>query len=87
MEERTRVKQLREFADQVIDTSELNVHQLTSRIHDAYKTDTTPGVRVTMTSFGFKYGLPSDADMIADVRFLPNPFWVPELKVSLVGNQ
>ncbi|GAA4172785.1 RNase adapter RapZ [Gryllotalpicola koreensis] len=80
MEERTRVKQLREFADQVIDTSELNVHQLTNRIHDAYKTETTPGVQVTMTSFGFKYGLPSDADMIADVRFLPNPFWVPELR-------
>jgi RNase adapter protein RapZ len=80
MEERTRVKQLREFADQVIDTSELNVHQLTNRVHDAYKTEATPGVQVTMTSFGFKYGLPSDADMIADVRFLPNPFWVPELR-------
>jgi len=84
MEERTRVKQLREFADQVIDTSELNVHQLTNRVHDMYKTDSTPGVQVTFTSFGFKYGLPSDADMIADVRFLPNPFWVPELR-ALTG--
>ncbi|HEY0248548.1 MAG TPA: RNase adapter RapZ [Gryllotalpicola sp.] len=80
MEERTRIKQLREFADQVIDTSELNVHELTNRVHDAFKTEATPGVRVTVTSFGFKYGLPSDADMIADVRFLPNPFWVPELR-------
>ncbi len=80
MEERTRVKQLREFADQVIDTSELNVHQLTNLVHDAYKAATTPGVQVTMTSFGFKYGLPSDADMVGDVRFLPNPYWVPELR-------
>jgi UPF0042 nucleotide-binding protein len=84
MEERTRVKQLREFADQVIDTSELNVHQLTNVVHDAYKTENTPGVQVTFTSFGFKYGLPSDADMIADVRFLPNPFWVPGLR-ALTG--
>lgn len=80
MEERTRIKQLREFADQVINTTDLNPHQLTSLIHDRYKTESTPGVSVTMTSFGFKYGLPSDADMVADVRFLPNPFWVPELR-------
>ena len=80
MEERTRVKQLREFADRVIDTSDLNPHQLTNLIRETYKTETTPGVQVTIESFGFKYGLPSDADMVGDVRFLPNPFWVPELR-------
>lgn len=80
MEERTRVKQLREFADRVIDTSELNSHQLTNLIRETYKTENTPGVQVTVESFGFKYGLPSDADMVGDVRFLPNPFWVPELR-------
>ena len=80
MEERTRIKQLREFSDLVIDTSELNPHQLTNLIHDRYKTDSTPGVQVTITSFGYKYGLPTDADMVGDARFLPNPFWVPELR-------
>ncbi|MFC4244659.1 RNase adapter RapZ [Gryllotalpicola reticulitermitis] len=80
MEERTRVKQLREFSDRVIDTSDLNPHQLTNLIHDTYKTDGTPGVQVTIESFGFKYGLPTDADMVGDARFLPNPFWVPELR-------
>jgi UPF0042 nucleotide-binding protein len=82
MEERARLKQLREFADQVIDTSDLNVHQLTNAVREGFKTATTPEVQVTITSFGFKYGLPSDADMVGDARFLPNPYWVPELRAQ-----
>lgn len=87
MEERARLKQLREFADQVIDTSELNTHQLTNTVREAFKTASTPGAQVTLTSFGFKYGLPSDADMVGDARFLPNPFWVPELRTQTGQDQ
>ncbi|WP_022880754.1 RNase adapter RapZ [Gryllotalpicola ginsengisoli] len=80
MEERTRVGQLREYADLVLDTTDLNVHQLTNAVHERFASEQTPGVSVTLSSFGFKYGLPSDADMVADVRFLPNPYWQPELR-------
>jgi UPF0042 nucleotide-binding protein len=79
-EERRRMEELREGSDLVIDTSELNIHQLATTISDTFAEDDTPGVQVTLMSFGFKYGLPADADMVADMRFLPNPFWIPELK-------
>jgi UPF0042 nucleotide-binding protein len=82
--ERARMEELRESSDLVIDTSELNIHQLATSISGTFAEDDAPGVQVTVMSFGFKYGLPADADMVADMRFLPNPFWVPELK-SLTG--
>jgi RNase adapter protein RapZ len=78
--ERAMVEAVREQSDIIIDTSELNIHQLANVINELFADDETPGVRVTLTSFGFKYGVPTDADMVADARFLPNPFWVPELR-------
>src|SRR6476661_7906086 len=71
---------LRSDADLVIDTTSLNVHQLTERIAEAFGTPDSTRLNVTVTSFGFKYGIPVDADYVADMRFLPNPFWVPELR-------
>jgi RNase adapter protein RapZ len=78
--ERRRMEELRESSDLVIDTSELNIHQLATSISGTFAEEDTPGVQVTVVSFGFKYGLPADADLVADMRFLPNPFWIPELK-------
>jgi RNase adapter protein RapZ len=78
--ERTMTAAVREQSDIIIDTSELNIHQLATAINELFADDETPGVRVTITSFGFKYGVPTDADLVADARFLPNPFWVPELR-------
>jgi UPF0042 nucleotide-binding protein len=78
--ERALTGAVREHSDIIIDTSELNIHQLASAINELFSDDETPGVRVTITSFGFKYGVPTDADMVADARFLPNPFWIPELR-------
>ena len=77
--ERELLATLRAAADLVIDTSSLNVHQLGSRITHAYG-GPDHALRVTVLSFGFKNGIPLDADMIFDVRFLPNPHWVPELR-------
>jgi RNase adapter protein RapZ len=82
--ERHRMEELRETSDLVFDTSELNIHQLATSISEKFAEAETPGVQVTIVSFGFKYGLPADADLVADMRFLPNPFWIPELK-SLSG--
>ena len=79
-EERDLLGDLRGRADILIDTSRLNVHELAHKMAEAF-TDTAEAVlRVTVLSFGFKYGVPVDADHVADVRFLPNPFWVPELR-------
>ena len=78
--ERTVLADLRSEADLVIDTSNLNVHQLTDRIAEAFGTPDTTRLKVTVISFGFKYGIPVDADFVADMRFLPNPHWVPELR-------
>jgi UPF0042 nucleotide-binding protein len=78
--ERTMTAAVREQSDIIIDTSELNIHQLATAINELFADAETPGVRVTITSFGFKYGVPTDADLVADARFLPNPFWVPELR-------
>jgi UPF0042 nucleotide-binding protein len=64
----------------MIDTSSINVHQLSSRVAHAYGGDTNDQLRVTLVSFGFKNGIPVDADLVVDVRFLPNPHWVPELR-------
>jgi UPF0042 nucleotide-binding protein len=67
-------------ADVVIDTSNLNVHELTDRVAEAFGTAKSTSMKATVVSFGFKYGIPVDADFVADMRFLPNPFWVPELR-------
>jgi UPF0042 nucleotide-binding protein len=77
--ERDLLRELRADADLVIDTSDLNVHELREKILAAFA-DEAAGLLVTVTSFGFKYGLPLDADTVVDVRFLPNPHWVPELR-------
>ena len=78
--EREMVRDLRGDADVVIDTSNLNVHQLASKVVAAFADGTKPTMRATIVSFGFKYGIPVDADMVVDTRFLPNPHWVPELR-------
>ncbi len=78
--ERETLATLRAAADLVIDTSSLNVHQLSSRVTHAYGGDSNDQLRVTLLSFGFKNGIPLDADMVLDVRFLPNPHWIPELR-------
>jgi RNase adapter protein RapZ len=71
---------LRENADLLVDTSGLNVHQLKAKISQAFDTEDVPFLRATVLSFGFKYGIPLDADFVVDMRFLPNPFWVPALR-------
>ena len=77
--ERELLQPLREEADLILDTSALNVHELRSRMRDTFASEDEAALRVTVVSFGFKYGLPVDADMVADCRFLPNPHWVAEL--------
>ena len=64
----------------MLDTASLNVHELRSRIHGYFGGDSVTGLRLNIVSFGYKYGLPVDADLVADCRFLPNPHWVPELR-------
>lgn len=78
--ERETLATLRAAADLVIDTSSINIHQLGSRISYTYGGETDARLKVTLLSFGFKNGLPVDADLVLDVRFLPNPHWVPELR-------
>ncbi len=78
-QERTVLASLREDADMVIDTSLLNVHELADRVRAAFA-GRTPSLRAVIVTFGYKYGIPVDADMVADMRFLPNPHWVPELR-------
>jgi UPF0042 nucleotide-binding protein len=78
--ERTLMAPLRGDADVVVDTTYLNVHQLAARIATAFADPSDTVLRATVMSFGFKYGIPVDADMVADMRFLPNPHWVPDLQ-------
>jgi UPF0042 nucleotide-binding protein len=77
--ERQSLSGIREEADLVLDTSALNVHELRARVRDFFGTGTTTTMRVSVVSFGYKYGLPVDADLVADCRFLPNPRWVESL--------
>jgi UPF0042 nucleotide-binding protein len=79
-EERTMLREFRAGADMVVDTSGRSVHDLRRFIDANYRQPSPHGIRVSVLSFGFKYGIPVDADMVGDVRFLPNPFWVPELR-------
>jgi RNase adapter protein RapZ len=78
--ERLLLAEAREEADVFIDTSHLNVNQLRARVEELFAGPDALKLRVTVLSFGFKYGLPPDADFVLDARFLPNPFWVPELR-------
>lgn len=83
--ERERLRDLRGISDFIVDTSRYNVHELTSKTRELFLTDGAPQLQVVVQSFGFKYGAPSDADLMIDMRFLPNPFWEPELR-ELTGN-
>jgi UPF0042 nucleotide-binding protein len=78
--EREILGDIRAVADLVIDTTSLNVHDLRRRIEAAFDSDGESDFHITVLSFGFKYGIPVDADMVADVRFLPNPYWEEELR-------
>jgi len=78
--ERSRLLPLREQADLVIDSSELNVYQLGAKIAESFSNEQTSKLKLIIQSFGFKYGAPSDADMIADMRFIPNPYWNEALR-------
>ncbi|HEX4292241.1 MAG TPA: RNase adapter RapZ [Trebonia sp.] len=78
--ERELLREIRGDADIVLDTASLNVHELRSRMHGYFGGDSVTGLRLNIISFGYKYGLPVDADLVADCRFLPNPHWVPELR-------
>lgn len=79
-EERAHFEEVRAAADVVVDTSDLSVHQLRDRLRDAFSSDSKSDMRVDITSFGFKRGIPTVADLMFDVRFLPNPHWVEELR-------
>lgn len=78
--ERDTLRDLRANADLLIDTSGLNVHQLSAKVRQLVGGDEERPLRIAVMSFGFKYGLPLDADLVFDMRFLPNPFWNPELR-------
>ena len=81
--ERALLAGLRDEADLVIDTSDRSVHELRRAIESAFTgsgPELRPALRATVVSFGYKYGLPLDADLVVDVRFLPNPHWIPELR-------
>jgi RNase adapter protein RapZ len=78
--ERELLRAVRGDSDIVLDTSSLNVHELRARMHRYFAGDSVTGLRLNIVSFGYKYGLPVDADLVADCRFLPNPHWVPELR-------
>ncbi|HEX5594872.1 MAG TPA: RNase adapter RapZ [Micromonosporaceae bacterium] len=78
--ERELLAEAREQADVIIDTSQLNVNQLRRRVEELFGGEDARRLRATVLSFGFKYGLPPDADFVLDARFLPNPYWVPELR-------
>jgi UPF0042 nucleotide-binding protein len=77
--ERELLRGLRGDANLILDSSELNVHELRARLRDAFGSAAETALRVNIVSFGFKYGLPLDADMVADCRFLPNPHWIDAL--------
>ncbi len=71
---------LRSQADLVFDTSHRTIHELRRAIQAAFEAGEPVRLRATVMSFGFKYGVPLDADYVADVRFLPNPYWIPDLR-------
>lgn len=79
--ERERLQTIRAEADAIVDTSDLNVHELSRRVGEIFDDDAdAPGMQVTLTSFGYKHGIPVDVDLVFDCRFLPNPHWVEDLR-------
>jgi UPF0042 nucleotide-binding protein len=78
--EREKLRELRSGADLVVDSSQLNVHQLEKKISELFSTDSSASLKVNVLSFGYKFGLPVDADLVMDCRFIPNPHWNPELR-------
>jgi UPF0042 nucleotide-binding protein len=78
--ERNKLEDLRAQADVVIDTSNLNVHQLEKRTAEIFAAGMAKALRINVLSFGYKYGIPVDADLVLDCRFIPNPHWIPELR-------
>lgn len=79
-EERELLGHLKDCADIIIDTSTLSIHQLSTKLYEGLLGKGSSTVSVHIFSFGFKYGMPMDADFVIDMRFLPNPFWVPSLR-------
>jgi UPF0042 nucleotide-binding protein len=80
-QERAALARLRELADRIIDTSRFTAHELRNFLRNAYGLDPRTGLpNVYVVSFGFKYGVPAEADLVFDVRFLPNPYFTPELQ-------
>ena len=78
--ERERLHELRSISDVIIDTSRFNVHQLSNETRELFSAADTPKLSILVQSFGFKYGAPTDVDWMVDMRFLPNPFWQPDLR-------
>lgn len=78
--ERELLREVRSVADIVIDSSAFNIHQLEQKVADIFQTAVSADLRVNILSFGYKYGIPVDADLVMDCRFIPNPHWIPELR-------
>ena len=78
--EREKLREIRSAADLVIDSSSLNVHQFESKVNEIFSDSSDTNLRVNILSFGYKYGIPVDADLVMDCRFIANPHWIPELR-------
>ena len=78
--ERELLREVRSLADLVIDSSALNIHQLEQKVEAIFQTQGDDDLRVNVLSFGYKYGIPVDADLVMDCRFIANPHWIPELR-------
>jgi UPF0042 nucleotide-binding protein len=78
--ERRLLAEVRSAAEVVIDTTGYNVHQLSAKVDELFSSEVEIRLRLAVLSFGFKYGIPLDADVVLDLRFLPNPYWDPELR-------
>ena len=78
--EREKLRELRSGADLVVDTSQLNIHQLERKIAELFHTGELASLRVNVLSFGYKFGIPADSDLVMDCRFIPNPHWDPQLR-------
>jgi UPF0042 nucleotide-binding protein len=78
--ERERLREVRSVSDILIDSSALNIHQLEKKIIEIFNSGNSGDLKVNILSFGYKYGIPVDADLVMDCRFIPNPHWIPELR-------
>ena len=78
--ERERLREVRSVADLVIDSSSFNIHQLEKKVKEVFHAEGDADLRVNVLSFGYKYGIPVDADLVMDCRFIANPHWIPELR-------